>query len=162
MWDVGNIYWSVGDNIRVQRSWTGTCGNRTWPTVVVNNKMAECDTAFNLVKKPHTTSSVWAHFALKGDEKGLPIPDEVEKPVCRTARKLCLPSAPTRQIVFPPRRSSRDLRWTFTMDNIVCGVDRKRTSNMESTNSHNGCNRVNYGVCILREIENGDVCDSTV
>ena len=36
-----------------------------WLTVVFNNKMAECDAAFNLVKKPHTTSSVWAHFGLK-------------------------------------------------------------------------------------------------
>ena len=57
---------------------------------IVNNKMAECDTAFNLVKKPHTTSSVWAHFGLKGDEKGLPIPDEIEKPVCRHCKKVVL------------------------------------------------------------------------
>ena len=42
----------------VQRLWTSTRANSTWPTTVVN-KMAECDTAFNLVKKPHTTSSMW-------------------------------------------------------------------------------------------------------
>ena len=61
-----------------------------WPTVVVNNKMAECDTALNLVKKPHTTSSVWAHFGLKGDEKGLPISDQIEKLVCRHCKKVVL------------------------------------------------------------------------
>ena len=27
-------------------------------------------------------------------------------------------------------------------------------------NPRNGCNGLNYGVCILREIENGDVCYS--
>ena len=27
-------------------------------------------------------------------------------------------------------------------------------------NPPNGCNGLNYGVCILREIENGDVCYS--
>ena len=58
--------------------------------LVVNSKMVECDTAFNLVKKPHTTSSVWAHFGLKGDEKGLPIPDEIEKLVCRHCKKVVL------------------------------------------------------------------------
>ena len=53
--------------------------------------MVECDTAFQiLVKKPHTTSSMWAQFGLKGDEKGLPIPDEVDKPVCRHCKKVVL------------------------------------------------------------------------
>ena len=46
------------------------------------------------------TSSVWAHFGLKGDEKGFPIPDEVENRSAVTARKLRPPSAPIRQICF--------------------------------------------------------------
>ena len=40
---------------------------------------------------------------------------------------------------------------------IVCRVDRKHTANTEllKINPHSGCNRVNYDVCILREIDNG-------
>jgi len=71
-----------------------------WPTVAVNNKMAEWDTAFNLVKKPHTTSSIWAHFGLKGDIKGLPIPDEVEKPVCHHCKKVVLAKRSNTSILF--------------------------------------------------------------
>ena len=40
-----------------------------------------------LVKKPNTTSKVWAHFGLKGDKDGLPDPAEVEKPICRHCHK---------------------------------------------------------------------------
>ena len=40
-----------------------------------------------LVKKPNTTSKVWAHFGLKGDKDGLPDPVEVEKPICRHCHK---------------------------------------------------------------------------
>ena len=51
----------------------GACVNSMWPTTAVNNKMVECNTAFSFVKKPHTTSSVWVHFGLKGDNKGVPL-----------------------------------------------------------------------------------------
>ena len=62
--------------------------NSMWPTIVVNNEMVECDTDFQiLVKKPN---SMWVQFGLKGDEKGLPIPDEVDKLVCRHCKKVVL------------------------------------------------------------------------
>ena len=31
---------------------------------------------------------MWAHFRLKGDKKLLPIPDEIEKPVCHYCKKV--------------------------------------------------------------------------
>ena len=34
-----------------------------------------------LAKKPHTTSKVWAHFGLKGDENGTPVQTEIDKPI---------------------------------------------------------------------------------
>ena len=43
-----------------------------------------------LSKKPNTTSSVWNHFGLKGDDNNLPIPEEVDKPICRHSKKTVL------------------------------------------------------------------------
>ena len=43
-----------------------------------------------LVKKPNTTSKVWVHFGLKGDEDGAPIPTEIDKPVCCHCNKAVL------------------------------------------------------------------------
>ena len=46
--------------------------------------------ALNLIKKPHTTSNRWAHFGLVGDEKGVPVPGEIDKPICRHCNKAVL------------------------------------------------------------------------
>jgi len=43
-----------------------------------------------LVKKLNTTSKVWVHFGLKGDEDGAPIPMEIDKPVCCHCKKAVL------------------------------------------------------------------------
>ena len=39
-----------------------------------------------MLKIPNTTSSVWNHFRLKGDDD-LPISKDVDKPVCRHCKK---------------------------------------------------------------------------
>ena len=36
-----------------------------------------------LVKKKNTKSPVWNHFGLRADDKGLPIAEDEDKPVCR-------------------------------------------------------------------------------
>ena len=40
-----------------------------------------------LVTKPHTTSTVWVHFGLKGNKDGLPDTAEIEKPICCLCHK---------------------------------------------------------------------------
>ena len=41
-----------------------------------------------LIKKPNTTSKVWAHFGLKSDANGFPDPAEV-KPMCHCYKAVC-------------------------------------------------------------------------
>ena len=43
--------------------------------------MESSNNVLNLVKKPPTTGSMWAHFGLKGDKMGVPIPGEIKKPI---------------------------------------------------------------------------------
>ena len=43
-----------------------------------------------LVKKPHTTSKVWAHFGLKGDENGTPVQTEIDELICHHCHKSVL------------------------------------------------------------------------
>ena len=43
-----------------------------------------------MVKKPHTTSKVWTHFGLKGDENGTSVHMKIDKPICRHCHKSVL------------------------------------------------------------------------
>ena len=62
---------------------------------IVNNvKIAadNLDSSVNLsdvriVQKPNTTSSIWNYFGVKADGNDVPIPDELEKPVCKLCNK---------------------------------------------------------------------------
>ena len=47
--------------------------------------MAEDNVDFHIVQKTNTTSSVCKYFGMKVDGDNVPIPDEMDKPVC----KLC-------------------------------------------------------------------------
>lgn len=49
--------------------------------------MAEVHVEERLVKKPNTKSIVWNYFGLKANENNIPLPEEEEKPVCRTCKK---------------------------------------------------------------------------
>ena len=41
----------------------------------------------HIVQKPNTTSSIWNYFGVKADGNDVPIPDELEKPVCKLCNK---------------------------------------------------------------------------
>jgi hypothetical protein len=56
----------------------------------------------DLVNKPHSTSVVWTHFGLKTDDKGVPIPEETDQPVCRHCNK-----------VVPSKRSTTTNMFTY-------------------------------------------------
>ena len=43
-----------------------------------------------MVKKKSTKSVVWVHFGLMADEKGVPVPGEEHRPVCRTCKKAVM------------------------------------------------------------------------
>ena len=55
-------------------------------------KMAD-DTDARIIQKPNMTSSIWNYFGVKADDSNVPIPDELEKPVC----KLCNKSVSVKQ-----------------------------------------------------------------
>ena len=40
-----------------------------------------------IVQKAKTTSSIWNYFRLKADDNDVPIPEELEKPVCKLSNK---------------------------------------------------------------------------
>ena len=43
-----------------------------------------------LVKKKNSKSMVWVFFGLMADEKGVPVPGEEHRPVCRTCKKAVM------------------------------------------------------------------------
>ena len=45
------------------------------------------DTDVRIIQKPNTTSSIWNYFGVKADDNDVPIPDELEKPVCKLCNK---------------------------------------------------------------------------
>ena len=44
----------------------------------------------NLVKKPKTTSPVWNYFSVKANNKGVPIPNELDRPICNLCSKCVM------------------------------------------------------------------------
>lgn len=44
----------------------------------------------HLIKKPNTTSVVWNYFSVKADDKGVPIPSELNSPVCNICDRTVL------------------------------------------------------------------------
>ena len=40
-----------------------------------------------LVQKPNTSSVIWNYFGVKVNSSNVPIPDELEKPVCKLCNK---------------------------------------------------------------------------
>ncbi len=49
-------------------------------------KMAD-SMVVRIVQKAKTTSSIWNYFGLKVDDNDVPIPEELEKPVCKLCNK---------------------------------------------------------------------------
>ena len=52
--------------------------------------MAEDNEYFSevhIIQKPNTSSSIWKYFGVKADSNDIPIPGEVEKPVCKLCNK---------------------------------------------------------------------------
>ena len=49
-------------------------------------KMAD-DMEAHIIQKPNMTGSIWNYFSMKVDDSDVPIPDELEKPVCKLCNK---------------------------------------------------------------------------
>ena len=45
------------------------------------------DNDFHIMQKPNTTSSIWKYFGVKADGDDVPIPYEMDKPVCKLCNK---------------------------------------------------------------------------
>jgi len=41
----------------------------------------------HIIQKPNTSSSIWKYFGVKADSNNIPIPDEVEKSICKLCNK---------------------------------------------------------------------------
>ena len=51
--------------------------------------MAEAHAEECLIKKPNSKSVVWNYFGVKANEHSIILPEEEERPICRTCKKSC-------------------------------------------------------------------------
>lgn len=50
------------------------------------SKMADCMNIC-IVQKPNTTSSIWNYFGVRADDNDVPLPNELERPICKLCKK---------------------------------------------------------------------------